>query len=157
MKAYRIIKRKHKDTAFSGFGARQYGGRWNLPNHPAVYLSESIALAQLEILVNLGEDDSLKDYVLFQIEVPDNQVMVLADDAYPKDWNGARVSAGTQEMGTHFLIDGEALALAVRSCVVPQEYNLLLNPEHPEAEAVIEEAVEVRFQFDNRLKGGNSR
>jgi len=151
MKAYRITKRKHKDTAFSGFGARQYGGRWNLPNYPAVYLSESIALAQLETLVNLGEEDSLKNYVLFQIDVPDNQVMVLADDAYPKDWNGTRVSAGTQEIGTDFLMDGEALALAVRSCVVPQEYNLVFNPEHPDAEAVIEEGVEVTFQFDDRL------
>jgi|SRR5690554_1865925 len=152
MKAYRITKRKHKDTAFSGFGARQFGGRWNLPNHPAVYLSESIALAQLEILVNLGDDDSLQNYVLFQVEVPDSQVMVLADDAYPKDWNGARVSAGTQEVGTDFLIDREALALAVRSCVVPQEYNLVLNPEHPDAEAVIAEAIEVTFQFDDRLR-----
>ncbi|WP_341581970.1 RES family NAD+ phosphorylase [Marinobacter metalliresistant] len=152
MKAYRITKRKHRDTAFSGFGARQYGGRWNLPNHPAVYLSESIALAQLEILVNLGEEDSLQNYLLFQIEVPDSQVMILADDAYLRDWNGTRVSAGTQELGTDFLIDGEALALAVRSCVVPQEYNLILNPEHPDAEAVIEEAVEVTFQFDDRLR-----
>ena len=123
MKAYRITKRKHKDTAFSGFGARQYGGRWNLPNHPAVYLSESIALAQLEILVNLGEEDSLQNYLLFQVDVPDSQIMILAGEAYPKDWNGTRVSASTQELGTDFLIDGEALALAVRSCVVPQEYN----------------------------------
>ncbi|MBL4842177.1 MAG: RES domain-containing protein [Thalassospira sp.] len=155
MKAYRITKRKHKDTAFSGFGARQYGGRWNLPNHPAVYLSESIALAQLEILVNLGEEDSLQNYLLFQVEVPDSQIMVLADDAYPKDWNGTRVSAGTQEVGTEFLLDGEALALAVRSCVVPQEYNLILNPEHPDAEAVIEEAVEATLQFDARLSPGS--
>src|SRR6056297_3629210 len=117
MKAYRITKRKHKDTAFSGSGARQYGGRWNLPNHPAVYLSESIALAQLEILVNLGEENSLRNYLLFQIEVPDSQIMALADDAYPKGWDGTKVSACTQEVGTDFLIDGEALALAVRSCV----------------------------------------
>ncbi len=155
MKAYRITKRKHKDTAFSGFGARQYGGRWNLPNHPAVYLSESIALAQLEILVNLGEEDSLQNYLLFQVDVPDSQIMILADEAYPKDWNGTRVSAGTQEVGTDFLLDGEALALAVRSCVVPQEYNLILNPEHPDAEAVIEEAVEVTLKFDARLSTGS--
>lgn len=155
MKAYRITKRKHKDTAFSGFGARQYGGRWNLPNHPAVYLSESIALAQLEILVNLGEEDSLQNYLLFQVDVPDSQIMILADEAYPKDWNGTRVSAGTQEVGTDFLLDGEALALAVRSCVVPQEYNLILNPEHPDAEAVIEEAIEVTLQFDARLSPGS--
>jgi RES domain-containing protein len=116
-----------------------------------VYLSESIALAQLETLVNLGEEDSLKNYVLFQVEMPDNQIMVLADDAYPKDWSGARVSARTQEIGTDFLIEGETLALAIRSCVVPHEYNLVFNPEHPDARAVIEESVEVRFQFDDRL------
>lgn len=151
MKAYRITKRKHKDTAFSGFGARQHGGRWNLPTYPAVYLSESIALAQLEILVNLGDEDSLQNYVLFEIDLPDDEVMVLDDSAYPKDWNGARISPSTQEIGTGFLEDSKALALAVRSCVVPQEYNLVLNPDHPAAEAVIDDAVEVSFSFDQRL------
>eukprot|EP01013_Petalomonas_cantuscygni_P002280 TRINITY_DN12319_c0_g1_i1.p3 TRINITY_DN12319_c0_g1~~TRINITY_DN12319_c0_g1_i1.p3 ORF type:complete len:156 (-),score=8.59 TRINITY_DN12319_c0_g1_i1:821-1288(-) len=151
MKAYRITKRKHRDTAFSGFGARQYGGRWNLPTHAAVYLSESIALAQLEILVNLGEENSLQNYVLFEIDLPDGEVMVLDDSAYPKGWASARISPSTQEIGTDFLEETKALALAVRSCVVPQEYNLLLNPEHPAAEAVIDGAVEVDFSFDQRL------
>ena len=58
-----------------------------------MYLSESIALAQLEILVNLGEEDSLQNYLLFQVDVPDSQIMILAGEAYPKDWNGTRVSA----------------------------------------------------------------
>ena len=89
MKAYRITKRKHRDTAFSGFGARQYGGRWNLPTHAAVYLSESIALAQLEILVNLGGENSLQNYVMFEIDLPDGEVMGMDDRGYPQERAGA--------------------------------------------------------------------
>ena len=39
-------------AAMSGEGARRYGGRWNPPGLPAVYLAESRALAALEILVH---------------------------------------------------------------------------------------------------------
>ena len=31
MRAFRIVKKRHALTAFSGDGARTYGGRWNLP------------------------------------------------------------------------------------------------------------------------------
>ncbi len=53
--AWRIVKRKHAKKAFTGEGARQFGGRWNSPGVAIVYTAESQSLAALEILVHLRE------------------------------------------------------------------------------------------------------
>src|SRR4051812_18031854 len=49
---WRIVKEKHARTAFSGEGARIFGGRWNSPGISIVYCSEHLSLAALEILVH---------------------------------------------------------------------------------------------------------
>src|SRR5712672_3612371 len=55
LKAYRIVKRKFVRTAFSGEGARLYGGRWNSPGVSVVYTSSTIALAVLEWRAHLTQ------------------------------------------------------------------------------------------------------
>ncbi|HUJ49175.1 MAG TPA: RES domain-containing protein, partial [Bryobacteraceae bacterium] len=50
MKAARICKRAFSEL--SGEGARIYGGRWNSPGAPAIYLSSTQAF--LEVLVHAG-------------------------------------------------------------------------------------------------------
>ena len=49
---YRIVQAHWAASAMTGEGARMFGGRWNPPGMPAVYLAESRALAALEIIVN---------------------------------------------------------------------------------------------------------
>ena len=53
MTRYRVVRRKYADL--SGEGARLYGGRFNPPGIPAVYSSQNIALALLEILVHVDK------------------------------------------------------------------------------------------------------
>lgn len=156
MKFVRITKSRHRDTAFSGEGARLYGGRWNDKGHPAVYLADSIALAQLEILVHLKSEDSLKDYVLLEVDVPDTLIAYLDDEDYPQDWNDLEPQASTKDIGTAFLEQQSAVALVIRSSVVPQQFNALFNPEHPEAKAVSAAARAIPMDFDPRLVPRNN-
>jgi RES domain-containing protein len=51
--AWRIFKRRYKASAFTGEGARLFGGRWNSKGIPVVYTSASPSLATLEMLVHL--------------------------------------------------------------------------------------------------------
>ena len=51
--AWRIFKPKHEATAFTGEGARLYGGRWNSKGTSMVYAASSQSLAALELLVHL--------------------------------------------------------------------------------------------------------
>ena len=53
MTCYRVVRRKYANL--SGEGAMLYGGRFNPPGIPAVYTSQSIALALLEVLVHIDK------------------------------------------------------------------------------------------------------
>jgi len=44
--AWRIIPVRYQDAAFSGEGAKEYGGRFNRVGTPMVYTSESLALLE---------------------------------------------------------------------------------------------------------------
>ena len=47
---WRITTRRFVESAFSGEGARLFGGRWNRPGQPLVYTAESRSLALLEMM-----------------------------------------------------------------------------------------------------------
>jgi len=57
--AYRIVKAKFRESAFTGDGARAFGGRWNSVGRSVIYLAGSISLATLEMLVHLNNDSYL--------------------------------------------------------------------------------------------------
>jgi RES domain-containing protein len=78
---YRLVTGRYASEAWSGSGANQYGGRWNHKGHPAVYVSTSISLAALEILVHVKRDTVLNQYQLFSIDIPDDQI-----DHLDKEW-----------------------------------------------------------------------
>ena len=54
MVGYRLVRERRAADAFSGEGARHFGGRWNPKNSPTVYGSEHLSLAVLEFRVNQG-------------------------------------------------------------------------------------------------------
>ena len=55
------------------------------------------------------------------------------------------------EMGAHWALSGRSLLLQVPSAVVAGEYNVLINPTHPEMGTVT--IADVRpYVFDERLK-----
>jgi RES domain-containing protein len=80
---YRLVTGRYASEAWSGSGANQYGGRWNHKGHPAVYVSTSISLASLEILVHVKKDTVLNQYQLFSIDIPDDQIDYLDKNGCP--------------------------------------------------------------------------
>src|ERR1035441_7147716 len=73
--AWRITKRKHARSAFTGEGARLYGGRWNSPGTAIIYTAESQSLAVLEILVHLDSPELLKKYALFRVGIDESYIV----------------------------------------------------------------------------------
>lgn len=129
--AWRIVKRKHEGTAFTGEGARLFGGRWTSPGRPAVYTSATIALATLEMLVHLETALPLPAYSLFPVTIPDDLVALLDPDDLPDGWQAYPAPPATQHLGDAWLAAGATPVLRVPSAVVPSEHNYLLNPAHP--------------------------
>jgi RES domain-containing protein len=150
MRAFRIAKKRHALTAFSGDGARTYGGRWNLPGIPMVYSAQTRSLAALESLAHFGGAERRMDFVTFGIEIPDKLAMRLEAAELPRDWRGEEPGAATQALGSEWQRGGRSVALVVPSVLVPQEYCVLLNPEHPDTVKILITYPEP-FTFDARL------
>lgn len=65
---WRIVTARFAEEAFSGEGARRYGGRWNRKGIPMVYTAGSQSLALLEMLV---QDQPLRaNYVTIPAIIP---------------------------------------------------------------------------------------
>lgn len=151
MRAYRIVKERHVLSAFSGEGARAYGGRWNRPGTPMVYAAQTRALAALESLAHFGGAERDIAFVIFELEIPDAAAEKLPAQALPADWRREEPAASTQDLGSRWQASGRSVALVVPSVLIPQESCVLLNPEHPDTRKVIVGYPEP-FAFDSRLR-----
>jgi RES domain-containing protein len=150
-RVWRIVKEKYAGSAFDGEGARRAGGRFNSPGSPVIYTSESLALAQLEILVNLPTDRLLAGYVAFRADLPEGRVATLGREELPESWREAPAPRTVRRLGDRWLESGRSLALRVPSAVVPAESNVLVNPRHPAFEE-IEVHGPVDPEIDDRLQ-----
>jgi RES domain-containing protein len=150
MRAYRIAKLKHAATAFTGEGARAFGGRWNLPGVPMVYAAHTRALAALESLAHFAGAERRIRFVTFEIEIPDELAIHVKVESLPRDWKSAFPTAATMELGSNWQRGGKSAALVVPSVLIPQEFCVLLNPEHPDTRNVMV-AYPEPFEFDGRL------
>ena len=133
---WRITKRQHAPAAFDGEGARLFGGRWNSPGVPAVYASETRALAMLEVLAGLGETAKLDAYVLIGASLDESLVAELDTQRLPENWRAYPPPPTVQALGNRWLADSASPALRVPSALVPHEWNYVLNPRHPDFRAI---------------------
>ena len=128
--AWRIVQRKFLKSAFSGEGARRFGGRWNSPGHAAVYIAQSQALAALEILVHLDSEELLQHYVAIPVTIPERFISQVFITALPKNWRAYPAPRATRAIGDAWLAQAPSPVLQVPSVVIPSESNFLLNPAH---------------------------
>ena len=128
--AWRIVKRRHADRAFDGDGARRHGGRWNSPGRAVVYVSESRALATLEVLAGLGSPELTQAFVLIGVELDEGLVAHLPATALPDGWRDHPPTPASQAVGDRWLDEGAWPVLRVPSALVPAEFDYLLNPAH---------------------------
>lgn len=109
-----------------------------------VYAAASPSLAILEVLVHLDLPAELlpDDMVLLTIDIPNDATLTQLGETPDAD--------ACRQVGDAFLDGGAALGLRVRSVVVPQETNVLLNVRHADMARVTVMAREP-FTFDPRL------
>lgn len=151
--AWRIVQEKYSHQAFTGEGARLYGGRWNSPGVPMIYTSQTRALAALEMLVHYDSPKLLRSYLLFEV-VFDEALMTRLDLAdLPLDWKLEPAPGGTRKLGDLWVAKADSVVLGVPSTVISQELNFLLNPAHPDFPKLRTQPPQ-RFDFDPRLKAG---
>ncbi len=146
---WRIDRARFRGDILSGEGARRYGGRWNPVGVPAIYTSQSRALAALEVLVHLSAIDTPKIvHDISEIEFPSRLTEWPAIERLNLDLLDERQ---TQEFGRQWVEGNRSLVLAVPSLLIREEFNFIINPRHRYFHRV---AVSRQrpFVFDPRLK-----
>lgn len=131
LSVWRITTAAYARSAFSGEGARLYGGRWNPKGVPMVYTAASQSLAMLEMLV---QDQALRArYVMIEARIPGSMpIDRLRVDDLPSEWREVGARAKLQAIGAEWARKRRTAVLAVPSAIVPAESNYLLNPLHPD-------------------------
>ena len=145
--AFRIVKRKCASLAFSGLGARLYGGRWNSIGTAVVYTAGSLSLAVLEWRVHLAQ---WLPPALLVIDAGFDETLVWTPAKLPSGWKSFPAPPAVAAFGDDWVNSRRSVVMRVPSAIVPQECNYLLNPGHPDfAGLVLGEAS--LFRPDTRL------
>ena len=124
--------------SLAGEGALHAPGRWHSRGRRVVYCAQSPAAALLEILVHFEIDieDLPARYRLLKIEAPDDvHLESVSVKGLPMDWP-ARTEV-TRRLGDGWLTKGSAALLTVPSAIVPETFNVLLNPAHQDTKRIV--------------------
>ena len=127
--AWRIAPEKYRDQAFTGDGAKIWGGRWNPMGRPAVYCAENLSLAVLELIVHLEDHDDINRYIAIPVSFDSQLVKTLR--RLPANWNQLPMGPESMAVGEKWLDENKYPVLKVPSTIVPIESNFVLNPAHP--------------------------
>lgn len=152
---WRIAKHTEQYHAadLSGAGAKSSGGRWNSKGKAVVYASSTIALATLETLAHLGQNIALRNAFLVKIAIPASvwraREIVEAREL-DITWVAEPAASTTIEFGDAWLEGGNAPLLLVPSVLVPEEYNVLVNPAHRDVAKITAEVAR-HYIYDPRL------
>ncbi len=149
MQFYRLCKATYHND-LDGVGASLGGGRWNSTNQFMVYASEQRSLCLMESLAHLNSVKRLAPYSMMVLYAPDT-ISIENFPLQPLDADWRTNQDVTQRAGDEWLRSGRSLLLRVPSVIVPQEFNLLMNPRHPDRNLVRILEIEP-FHFDPRLK-----
>jgi RES domain-containing protein len=127
--------------------------RWHTRGAPILYCAPNPATAVLEVLVHagIGDPDVLGHHRFVKIDVPDGVSREQVEEGQlPPDWS--RRLRVTRARGDRWLRDGQTALLIVRSVLVPETYNVLINPRHPDAAGIARVAT-FPYPLDARLAG----
>ncbi len=137
MHAFRIFKKKYSnDPLFVPLQGHR-ANRWNLDGTPMIYLGSTPSIAALEMQ---GAVSNFGPYGLFSmigISIPTHCIEILPHEDYPTDWANNSHPISTQILGSTWQREGRSFALLIRSARSPQEYNLLVNPHHPDRKHLV--------------------
>ncbi len=149
-KVWRICKARYAGQAFTGSGAKRFGGRWHSPGMPMVDCSSSLALAAIELFVHLEPNLQPDDLVAIAAQLPKGEpAQHLTPDGLPPNWRSDDFEP-TRTIGDTWMRIASSLAIEVPSAALPLERNILLNPLHP-AIAKLKIEVPQPFHFDARM------
>ena len=149
MEVFRIVHTKWANS----LTASGYAARWNSSGIFMIYAASTCSLACLENLVHRNGFGNDADYSLLTISFPDS-VSTLEIDLkdLPKNWNDITENGHLicRVIGDNWIRNQKSAVLLVPSAIIPDEKNVLINPNHRDFKKIKYKVFP--FEFDKRLK-----
>ncbi|MDD4192087.1 MAG: RES family NAD+ phosphorylase [Mangrovibacterium sp.] len=148
MEIYRITKDR-----FANLSSPGYAARWNSKGVYVIYAAQSRSLAVLENIAHRPSVSILDKYVTMVIDVPEDiEVGKIDPESLQEGWNllDEKAKGICQVVGDQFVSDHKFTVLKVPSVIVPQEFNYLINTDHPDFVKIQIKKIEP-FLFDSRI------
>lgn len=117
----------------SGIGGIKFAARWNSKGKPIIYATENPALAMLEILVHIDRLLLPDTYTLLEIQAGNH---VKIEDIHDLKSNWYADENYTRSIGDKWLTVQTSAMLRVPSAVMPNSFNVLINPTHKDIERI---------------------
>jgi RES domain-containing protein len=146
-----ILWRISNYETLDGVGGLYVAGRWHTRGHPIIYCTFNPATALLETLVHIEIDseDQPGHFQVLRIEGTDAlSLEKIGADSLSQNW--AEDLNITQAIGDRWLAENRSLLLQVPSVLVPETWNVLVNPRHSEI-SLLKITKVYQHPFDSRL------
>lgn len=156
MKVYRMAGTQFINDLY-GNGSKKYGGRWNHKGTSMIYTSENRALATVEYLVHVPLSMIPTNLSLATILIPNEitpEKISILD--LPGNWQEYPAPSKLCDIGTNWAAKKEDLLLRVPSAVIEHEFNILINPLHPDMKHVTIFQIE-KYKVNKRLLRSENR
>jgi RES domain-containing protein len=147
----RTLWRISNYETLDGVGGLLASARWHTKGHPVVYCTMNPATALLETIVHMEIDseDRPEHFHILRIEGPDSlSIEKIEADSLSLNW--AEDMNATQAIGDRWLSERRSLLLQVPSVLVPETWNVLVNPQHSEI-SLLKITATYDHAFDARL------
>ena len=148
MEVFRIVHSKWANS----LTASGYAARWNSTGLFVIYAAENCSLACLENLVHRNGFGNDSDYSLLTISFPITiKTIEIYSKDLPKDWNNATENGHLicRTIGDTWIRNQKSAILFVPSAIIPNEKNVLINPNHPDFKKI--KFATQPFAFDKRF------
>jgi RES domain-containing protein len=132
-----IVWRFSQHRLLDGRGGLLASGRWHTRGREILYCAPNPATALLEVIVHGAVRDvtAFAHFQFLKIDVPDSLATGRIDEMQlGSDWP-LRFEL-TRAQGDQWLREAPNSVLEVRSVLVPETYNVLINPRHADARQI---------------------
>ena len=147
MLVYRIsVTKWSKSLVASGKAAR-----WNSTGNNMIYTASSRALACLENVAHRSRRGIIDEFKVMVIDIPSEiKIEKIMLDDLPENWFLYEHFETCGAIGDKWLQQQTSAVLRVPSAIIINEFNFLINPEHPDFKKIKLDRIE-DFRFDPRI------
>ena len=144
---YKICQEKYsKELSASGV-ANRWNKRWEF----VIYTGQSIALSTLELVAHRSGIMISKPYKILEIEIHEEDIVEINLKKLSKNWQSISCYNILQEIGSEWYRSRKNLILKVPSAIVPQEFNYIINVNHPDFKKKVKLKKVTDFVWDKRI------